>query len=212
MGQTADQLRQEIDHKRDDAAAKIDEIETRVQDTAEMAKDTVDQTMQAAKDTVDQTMQAAKDTVTESVDTVKQSIEDFDLQKQIDERPLVALGAAALGGFLLAGVMSGQKQQRYSGGQYDSSHHTAYGGMQPASRRSGVEDTISAMTGVLMGMATDRLQGIVEETFPEFGHRLRQQMPQPQPTTPTVPRNGDPATSWPSATRSAEPVVAESRR
>lgn len=201
MGQTADQLRQEIDHKRDDAAVKIDQIETRVQDTAEMAKDTVDQTMQAAKETV-----------TDTVDTVKQSVENFDFQKQIDERPLVALGAAALGGFLLAGVMSGQKQHRSTGDQYESNRYSSSGGVQPASRRAGVDDTISAMTGVLMGMATDRIQGIVEQSFPEFGQRLRQRMHQPQSGSSAAPRNGDTATSWPGGTRGAESMVAEPRR
>lgn len=171
MGQTADQLRQEIDDKRDDAAAKIDEIEARVQNTAQMAKDTVEETMQSAKDTV-------TETVSETLDTVKQS---FDVKRQIDERPLMALGAAALGGFILGGMGGGDKKHRsdrtYSSdrNQYQE-HRSQPGRLQQAARSTGLDNAMSAVTGALMGMAADRLRGLVEESFPEFSDRLRREM------------------------------------
>jgi hypothetical protein len=163
MGQTTDQLRQEIDTKRDDAAAKIDAIEARVQDTAQMAKDTVEETMATAKDTV-------TETVTETVETIKQG---FDFQKQVDERPLMMLGAAVLGGFFLERAMGGDKQHR---SHYYQDNRSQPGPLQQAVHNSGLDTTMSAMTGAVAGMAAERLQGLVDETFPEFGQRLRQEM------------------------------------
>jgi ElaB/YqjD/DUF883 family membrane-anchored ribosome-binding protein len=163
MGQTADQLRQEIDGKRDDAAAKIDEIEARVQSTAQVAKKTVEETMQTAKDTV-------TETVTESVEAVKQS---FDLQRQVDERPLLMLGAAALGGFILAGALGGEKHHR---SERYSEYRPQSGPVQRAVHSSGLDSTMAAVTGAVVGMATDHLRSLVDESFPEFGRRLRQEM------------------------------------
>ena len=102
MGQTADQLREEIAAKRDDAAAKIDQIEARVQDLPNLAKETVrgtvDASIQQAKDTVDQSLTQAREVVVDKVGTMKQQA---DLTTKIDERPLAALGIAFAGGYLL---------------------------------------------------------------------------------------------------------------
>ncbi|MDP9363699.1 MAG: hypothetical protein M3Q10_05645, partial [Chloroflexota bacterium] len=96
MGQTADQLRQEIEQKRGDAASKIDQIESRVQDTV----GTVQELPQMAKETV-------SDTVDQVKTSVQNSVQNIDLSGQIQQRPLAALGAALAGGFLLGGVMGG---------------------------------------------------------------------------------------------------------
>jgi ElaB/YqjD/DUF883 family membrane-anchored ribosome-binding protein len=183
MGQTADQLRDEIDSKRDDAAAKIDEIEARVQNTAQMARDTVDDTMQSAKEMVNETVTETMETVTETVETVKQS---FDLNKQVQERPLMMLGAAALGGFILGGMVGGGGDKRrradYRGDIRSERFQSSHSGsgplqqVQQAVRQSGLDNTMSAITGALVGLATDRVRGIVDESFPEFGQRLRQEM------------------------------------
>lgn len=102
MGQTADQLRQEIANKRDDAAAKIDRIEAKVQDLPNVAKDTV-------KETVDQSLNQARASVEEKVGQVKQQV---NVQGQIEERPLAVLGAAFAGGFLLAKMFGGAKSDQ----------------------------------------------------------------------------------------------------
>lgn len=172
MGQTSDQLRDEIEDKRGDAEAKINEIEARVQNTAQMARDTVDETMQNARTAVTDTVSETMETVTETMETVK---ENFDLNKQVQERPLMMLGLAALGGFILGGAVGGERGQRperhyYQGGQSGPNP------VQQVVRKSGLDTTMSAVTGALVGMAADRLRGMVDESFPEFGQRLRQEM------------------------------------
>ncbi len=182
MGQTADQLRQEIDQKRDDAGEKIDQIESRVQDTA----------------------QAAKDTVTDTVEQVKQSI---DIQKQIAERPLVALGAALVGGFVLGGLMGGGKDsQQHGGGQYaGASPGGTRSGLRGAAKESGLEETLTSMMTALTGMLSERLRSTVDETFPGFAEKMN--LPSGQQSAGLEKRQqmagqsgsstGSPATSFP---------------
>lgn len=161
MGQTADQLRQEIEAKREDAASKIDQIEARVTDTAQMARDTV-------TGTVDQ----VKGTVTDTVDQVKQSVQNIDVRKLAEERPLAALGAALAGGFVLGGLLRG-------GGGGQGGHPNQYpglqtGGLRGVAKSSGLDDTIAALSGTLMGMLAERVRSTVEQNFPEFHQRMQQ--------------------------------------
>jgi len=172
MGQTADQLRQEIDQKRDDAGQKIDAIETRVQDTVQQAKET-------AQETVDDTVAKAKETVDETVQMVKENV---DLAKQIEERPLAALGAALAGGFLLGKVMGGGQGHQPSGGQPSGAPQGGNtGGIRDAVKRSGLDDTLSTAMTALMGMLTEKARSAVDESFPAFAEKLKQQNEQPAP-------------------------------
>jgi len=165
MGQTADQLRQEIEQKRGDAAQKIDAIESRVQDTTQMVKSTVEDTKQMVTGTV-------KDTVQETTEKVKQSA---DLGKQIEERPLVVLGAALAGGFLLGGIMGGNKGGHSGGGQSAGmSQGGMSSGLRGAVKSSGLEDELAAISGTLMGMITERVRSTVQESFPGFAERMTQ--------------------------------------
>ena len=169
MGQSADQLRQEIEQKRDDAAQKIDAIEMRVQDTVQQARDTVQDTVQQARDTVvgtvDQTVQKAK--------------ESFDLRRQVEEKPLVALGAALVGGFVLGGILGDddRRSSSYEGSSADLPRSaTRTGGVRTgirnAARESGLDDTIQNLTAAFMGSLTERLRSTVQESFPALADKL----------------------------------------
>ena len=204
MGQTADQLRQEIEHKREDAAAKIDQLETRVQEIPQMARDTVTETVQQAKGAV-----------TETVQQVKQSV---DLRQQVEQRPLVALGSAVLGGFLLGGLLGGGKDGgRRGGGQHAGmAGGGAAGGLRGAAQRSGLDDTLATMSGALLGVLAERLRSMVDESFPEFGGRLRRQSDQGGPpsrgggaTGSASPSGGSAGLSGSTGTGSASPAVTD---
>lgn len=164
MGEDTDRLRQEIDQKRDDAAAKIDQIEAKMQDTAQMAKDTVQDTVQTAKDAVDDTVHKVKESV--------------DLVKQVEERPLAALGAALAGGFLLGGVLGGGKDGRqgrsHDGYAAGAQQGGAVSSLRGAARDSGLEEMISGIAGALMGSLSQRLRSTVEETFPQLADQIKQ--------------------------------------
>jgi ElaB/YqjD/DUF883 family membrane-anchored ribosome-binding protein len=186
MGETADELRQEIDAKRSDATRKIEEIEQRVTGAADEVKEQVTGLPDQMKDQVA--------SVTEQVK------EKFDWRKQVDERPLASVGIAFLGGALLGGMLGGDDDEpkrersrdrrygeapitparggyayRYSSG---TSRESGSGGMKSmirnAAKSSGIDTTLSAMTGTLMASASDQLKHIAEQNFPGFMEKLEQ--------------------------------------
>lgn len=162
MGQTADELRQEIDSKRQDASQKIEQIEQKVTGTADQVKEQVMQTK-------DQVMQT------------------FDWRQQVQERPLVAVGAAFLGGVVLGNIMGGDDHDRYRGS--DSSFNTVQsqergmgstaggGGMMAsirhAAKSSGLEETVGGMAAGLMGTLSDRMKKYADEVFPGMAEKIQ---------------------------------------
>jgi len=141
MGQTADQLRQEIEHKRDDAAAKIGQIEARVQDIPNLARATVkgsvDQSIGQVRESVDQSLSQARVAVEAKVEKLK---EQTDIQGQVGQRPLAALGVAFAGGYLLGKVLGGDTSSQGSSSyqtdwsQAHSSDQASHGGGQESGR------------------------------------------------------------------------------
>ena len=135
MGETADQVRQEIDGKRDEAAHKIDEIEQRMNDTVHKVQEGVQQTTEQVKTTVQDSIQGAQDAVGQTAqqvtDQVKQTTEqvkaNMDWRKQVEERPLVMVGAAFLGGFVL-GSLTGGDDDGQRGHHAPDSPGYSYGG------------------------------------------------------------------------------------
>jgi len=171
MGQSADQIRQEIDQKRADASSKIDQLQQQVQGTTEQVRDQV-------QESVEQVVEQVKGTVDDTLQTVKQSV---DFHKQIEERPLVALGAALVGGFLLGGMTGGngggQSQQQGSGSSNEyrstSSHGSGSSTVRTALQKSGLEDTISNAAAALMGSVTDQLKSTLDRNFPGFADKMQ---------------------------------------
>lgn len=139
MGETTDQLRQEIDRNRDDAAHKIDEIEQRmsdtvtkvqegVQQTTEQVKTTVQESIHGAQDAVGQTAQQVTEQVKQTTQQVTEQVKaNMDWRKQVEERPLVMVGAAFLGGFVLGSLTGGDDDGQRSHRSPDSPGYS-YGG------------------------------------------------------------------------------------
>ncbi len=144
MGPTADQLRQEIEHKREDAAAKIDAIEERIETATAQVRSGVEEIPQALKGEVQ-----------EVTDKVK---ENLDLRRQIEQRPLAAIGAGLLGGFLLGGMGGGSG----SGSSRGAASAGLMGMIQRSAKESGLEDTLTTAAQTLMGSLSDRVKGLVE--------------------------------------------------
>ena len=168
MGQSTDQIRQEIDQKRDDAAGKIDQLETQVKDTADQLKSGV-------QDTTEQIIGQVQGTVEDTIETVKQNVQNVDFRQQIEERPLVALGVALVGGFVLGGLMGGGGQQQTSGGQQGSSQSgsSMSGGLRSLAQKTGLEDTISNAASALIGSVTDQVKDTLDRNFPGFADKMQ---------------------------------------
>ncbi len=170
MGQSSDQIRQEIDHKRNDAADKIDQLQGQVQETTEQMRGQV-------QESVDQVRDQVKGTVDDTIQQVKQSV---DFRQQIEERPLVMLGAALLGGFLLGGMTGGNSGSSHQSPGYastsshdqGSTHGSAASGIRTAVQKSGLEETISNAAAALLGSVTDQVKGTLDRNFPGFAGKM----------------------------------------
>jgi ElaB/YqjD/DUF883 family membrane-anchored ribosome-binding protein len=147
MGQTADELRQQVDQKRDDASQKIEQIEQQV--------------MQGA--------QQVQEKVSETANQVKAKM---DLRQQVEERPLLALGAAMAGGMILGSLMKGdQDHQTYRAPVNEQRYQPPrQGGMgqsiRSAAKKSGLDDSIENFASAAFARLGDRMREMTERTFP----------------------------------------------
>jgi len=174
MDQSTDQIRREIDRDRQGAADKLDQIQTQVQDTADQVRSNV---QGGVEDTIDTVKGAVEDTV----QGVKQGVENFDLRQSIEERPLVALGAALVGGFVLGGMMGGDNHRSGGGSYATEGSHAAHGGgsgslgqtLQAAMRKTGLDDTVSNAAAALIGSVTDQVRETIDRNFPGFADKMQ---------------------------------------
>jgi len=184
MGQSADQIRREIDQSREDAASKIDQLQSQVQGTVQEVRDSV-------QGTTEKVVEDLKGTVDETVQSVRQNL---DLRHQIEQRPLLSLGVALVGGFLVGGMTGNGDQQHSSqhqsyqypeagqGGSYSGQNGSYSGssrgsstlsqGIRSAVQKTGLEDTISDAAAALIGSVTDQLKSTLNQNFPGFADKM----------------------------------------
>lgn len=166
MGETTDQLRQEVDQKRDDASQKIDQIEQQVRQTAQQMEQKVTDTAQQIDQKVSETKQQIEDKV---IDTVQHVKDKFDLRGQVEERPLVAVGVALLGGAILGGVLKGGESESPGGTSQQSGVGNA---VRKAAKDSGFEDTIQKFAHAALSRIGDQVRDITERSFPGIADLL----------------------------------------
>lgn len=149
MGPTASQIREELDQQRDDAAARLAEIENRVQNVTSEARSEVDETKEQIRSQVEDAKEQVKQT--------------FDVKYQLQQNPLVAVGGGLLLGFLLGGGISGG-----GGGSHHSGHQSSssVGGHLQASlmqsaKSSGLSDTVSSAGSALLAEVTKTVKGAI---------------------------------------------------
>lgn len=190
MGQSSDQIREEIDQRRNEAAEKVDHLQDQFQSTTDslrqQAQHGVEDAREQVKETVDETIETVKHTMDETVETVK---EHLDFHEQVQERPLVSLGVALVGGFVLGGMLGGGGQHRsHDRGSQHSGVASAYssraggdsrgGGVgetiQHAVKSSGLEETISNAAAALMGSVTDQVKQTLDRNMPGFSQKMDQ--------------------------------------
>jgi ElaB/YqjD/DUF883 family membrane-anchored ribosome-binding protein len=169
MGQSSDEIRQEIDQHREDAAGKIDQLQSQLQGTTEDLRN-------QAQETVEQVREQVMGTVDETIETVKQNM---NLEEQIQQRPLVALGAALIGGFVLGGMLGGDRNGHgHSSGDSSSSYARQSGGggmsdtVRHAMKSSGLEETFSNAAAALMGSVTEQVKQTIDRNVPGFSQKM----------------------------------------
>ncbi|HEV2527046.1 MAG TPA: hypothetical protein VGT61_01130 [Thermomicrobiales bacterium] len=138
MGESASQIRQELDQYRDSAAERLAEIEDRVGNVTDEARHVVEDVQTQVQ--------------TQVKETTEQIRQTFDIKHQMSENPLVAVGAGLLAGFILGGGLSGGGGSRsYQGGYRSQSGIGAHLNrtVRESARSSGLNDTLSAAGSAL---------------------------------------------------------------
>jgi len=157
MGQTADQLRDQVDQTREDATEKIQQIEQQVSQTADKVK------------------------------------EQLDWRHQIEERPLLAVGAALVGGMILGGLTGGDghpRETHYQPGsaarndyRFDGGSHGGVGAaLRNAAKTSGFDETVQHVATAALSTFGDRLRDVAEHNFPGLAEKLHPSNGQPAST------------------------------
>ena len=166
MGQSSDQIREEIDAKRDDAAQKIDQLQAEAMNMTEELRD------------------QAQGVVDDSIQTVKESL---DVRQQIEQRPLLSLGVALAAGFALGSMMGGDGHQRHARHQ---SHQMSSGAVNVGAmdqgggssftstltdlaHKSGLDETLSNAAAAFLGNITDQFQQTIDRNFPGFSEKMQ---------------------------------------
>ena len=181
MGESTDQIRQEIDHSRQSAADKIDQLQGQVQGAADGLRTNVQETTEGlvtgVQDAAGQVREQVSGVVDDTIQAVKQNV---DVKHMIEERPLLALGAALVGGFVLGGLTSGgdDGQHQYQG-TGTSTHASGGSGSQLGSslraaiQKTGIEDTISSAAAAFVGNLGDQLKETLDRNMPGFADKMQ---------------------------------------
>jgi hypothetical protein len=135
-------------------------------------------------ETTDELRQAVdnkRDDAAQKIDQIEQRVgetanhmkESLDWRRQVEEKPLVAVGAAFFGGMMLGGVLgggNGHDQQPKQPPQWQSAAAGAGlgGAIRKAAKSSGLEDSFNEMTSNLFSTISDRMKQMTSEKFPSL--------------------------------------------
>lgn len=174
----AEKIQGEMDETRHALADKLATLGDKITGTVE----DVEETVENVTETASQTVEAVKETVSSTVETVK---ETFNLQRQVEERPWLVVGAAVLvgyvGGRLIEGARSrpSRREQfwppRQDGFGYDI--RSAYSGTTESARPqtaagqtasqpswfSGITQRFGSEINTLKGLALGTLFGVIRD-------------------------------------------------
>jgi ElaB/YqjD/DUF883 family membrane-anchored ribosome-binding protein len=181
MGQSSDELRQEIDQRRHDAEQKINDLQGQIQGTTDGLRTQAQETAAELKSTAQETVTELRDQVQGTVDDTIQTVkENINFEQFVQERPLVSLGAALIGGFVLGGLLndsggggSSRSHDSGSSGSYSGSSSSGLGhSLRSALKSSGLEDTVNSAAAAMMGSMTEQLKQTMDRNMPGFADRM----------------------------------------
>jgi len=172
---------------RADAERKINDLQDQVQGTASdlraQAEGTVEDLRHQVQDTATDVRDQVQGTVEDTIQTVKENVH---IEQWVQERPLLSLGAALIGGFVLGGILDGSSggggRGSYSGssGEGSSSYSGSSGSssmgisdsMRNIYKSSGLEDTVNNAAAAMMGSVTEQLKQTMDRNMPGFADKM----------------------------------------
>jgi uncharacterized protein YjbJ (UPF0337 family) len=171
MGESTNQIRQEIDQSRQSAADKIDQLQDQVTGTADQLRVNV-------QDSAEQLRDQVSGAVDDTIQTVKENI---DIRQAIEQRPLLALGAALISGFVLGSLTGGddghqtnsQGATSFTSSRTGSSGSSLGSGLRSAIQKTGIEDTLSSAAAAFIGSLGDQLKDTLDRNMPGFADKMQ---------------------------------------
>jgi len=170
---------------RADAERKINNLQGQIQGTADDLKSQAQGTVEDLRHQVEGTANDVRDQVQGMVeDTIQTVKENVDFETFVQERPLVSLGAALIGGFVLGGILDGSSGGGGSSHSSTSSGSGSYSGSSGAShsgisdsirniyKSSGLEDTVNNAAAAMMGSMTEQLKQTMDRNMPGFADKM----------------------------------------
>jgi hypothetical protein len=109
-------------------------------------------------------------------ETTQQVKESLDWRRQVDEKPLMAVGAAFIGGMLLGGVTGGDDGNQKSSSEHWQSRKNPSGlggAIRNAAKKSGFEDSLNDMATGLFGSLSSRMKEITGDKFPSLADKAQ---------------------------------------
>ena len=140
----------------------------------------IDQELDQTRSDAAEKIEKIEQQISQSAESVKQSL---DWRYQVQERPLLAVGTAFLGGLILGELTnsddndSGRRQHASAPGYWQDgrdtpNHHGIMGGtLRQITQTSGIDDALSSAAAAMLGSAGQRIKDAVEETYPGFVER-----------------------------------------
>jgi len=121
-------------------------------------------------------------------DSAQQMKETFNWRRQVDDNPLVAVGAAIVGGMVLGGVLGGDGDNHQSKQppqwQTAASGAGLAGAVRKAAKSSGIEDSFNEMASNLFGSISNRMKQMSSEKFPSIVGKSDQESPRTSTQAP----------------------------
>ena len=170
MNDTPEVIRQQMEETKSQLSEKLVSLETQVTDTVQSTGTAVNATVEAVQVTVE--------TVTGAVQDAVQSVSNaFDIQRQIEKHPLMAIGGAVVLGYLAVDFLTGatKKSEQPSPTASNSGDGTketaatsatiaaAYESGRESSSRHQLQDLmIRALIGVVQDVATRAVPQVVD--------------------------------------------------
>jgi hypothetical protein len=165
--------------------------------------------MDQRADHIRQNIESTRASLDTKLDTLElKARQTFDLNHQVSERPWMALGAAAVAGYVLGSLGSSEPEQRWHGqpaATTDYNQHAYAPDHQPhpaqtagGSSRSGgdrflaqFDDEIDLLKGAAITTLTNFLHDMIKEYVPALGQQLNQSQPNGSAPAPGASRYYD---------------------
>jgi len=185
-------IEKQMEETRKDLAEKVELLEKQVVATVKETTQAVTETVSSVTEAVQSTVGSVTDTVQKTAETVK---ETFDVRKQVEQHPWLAVGGAAAAGYLLGMLLTPrrapgpsrereaeegheseeprrahhheQAREEHTGEAACMGHPCGEEHQERAGLLGGMGDVVKKLTGMAIGATTGVIGEVIRSAVPE---------------------------------------------